>query len=100
MSALEEHKPVEKRRALGRGLDSLLPSGPRLATTAVPSPAVIPPAPIVIPTAPSGAASPVSAEPSAPVSEEIAEIHAGREKRPHFSQNQGEMGHPAEHLPV
>jgi ParB family chromosome partitioning protein len=39
MSAIEEHK--EKRRALGRGLDSLLPSGPRLAT--VPSPAVMPP---------------------------------------------------------
>lgn len=37
MSAIEEHKPVEKRRALGRGLDSLLPSGPR----AVPPPAVV-----------------------------------------------------------
>src|SRR5690349_7935121 len=51
MSAIEEHKPTEKRRALGRGLDSLLPSGPRLAT-AVPAPAIMPP-PIVIPTAPS-----------------------------------------------
>src|SRR5581483_7983845 len=30
MSAIEEAKPVEKRRALGRGLDSLLPSGPRM----------------------------------------------------------------------
>ena len=43
MSAIEEHKPAEKRRALGRGLDSLLPSGPRLATAAVPPPAVMPP---------------------------------------------------------
>ena len=48
MSAIEEHKPAEKRRALGRGLDALLPSGPRLATAAVPAPAVMPP-PIVIP---------------------------------------------------
>ena len=39
MSAIEEHK--EKRRALGRGLDSLLPSGPRLATAPVPTPAVM-----------------------------------------------------------
>jgi ParB family chromosome partitioning protein len=30
MAVAEEHKPVEKRRALGRGLDSLLPSGPRV----------------------------------------------------------------------
>jgi ParB family transcriptional regulator, chromosome partitioning protein len=52
MSAVEEHKHAEKRRALGRGLDSLLPSGPRLATAAVPAPAIMPP-PIVIPTAPS-----------------------------------------------
>jgi ParB family transcriptional regulator, chromosome partitioning protein len=37
MSGIEEHKPVEKRRALGRGLDSLLPSGPRV----VPPPAVV-----------------------------------------------------------
>jgi ParB family transcriptional regulator, chromosome partitioning protein len=44
MSVIEEHK--EKRRALGRGLDSLLPSGPRLATASVPPPAVMPP-PIV-----------------------------------------------------
>ncbi len=51
MSAIEEHK--EKRRALGRGLDSLLPSGPRLATATVPAPVVMPPA-VVIPTAPAG----------------------------------------------
>jgi len=40
MSAIEEQKPMEKRRALGRGLDSLLPSGPRVVTAA---PAVMPP---------------------------------------------------------
>lgn len=40
MSAIEEQKPVEKRRALGRGLDSLLPSGPRAVTA---PPAVMPP---------------------------------------------------------
>jgi len=34
MAAIEEHKPAEKRRALGRGLDSLLPSGPRVVTSA------------------------------------------------------------------
>jgi ParB family transcriptional regulator, chromosome partitioning protein len=51
MSAVEEHKPAEKRRALGRGLDSLLPSGPRLATAAIiPAPAVMPP-PVVMPSA-------------------------------------------------
>ena len=39
MAAIEEHK--EKRRALGRGLDSLLPSGPRVVAAA--APAVMPP---------------------------------------------------------
>jgi ParB family chromosome partitioning protein len=34
---MEEHKAPEKRRALGRGLDSLLPSGPRVVTAAVPA---------------------------------------------------------------
>lgn len=48
MAAVEEHKPAEKRRALGRGLDSLLPSGPRVVppapTNAVaPTPSVPPP---------------------------------------------------------
>jgi ParB family chromosome partitioning protein len=38
VSAIEEQKPAEKRRALGRGLDSLLPSGPRV----VPSPPTVP----------------------------------------------------------
>ena len=60
LSAIEEHKPIEKRRALGRGLDSLLPSGPREVAAA---PAVMP--------------SPVPAVPG-----EIAELHAGREKSP------------------
>jgi ParB family chromosome partitioning protein len=41
MSAIEEQKPMEKRRALGRGLDSLLPSGPRVV--AATAPAVMPP---------------------------------------------------------
>lgn len=53
MAAVEEHKPIEKRRALGRGLDSLLPSGPR----PVPSPAVMPP-PAVPPAVVQGAAAP------------------------------------------
>jgi ParB family transcriptional regulator, chromosome partitioning protein len=48
VAAIEEHKPVEKRRALGRGLDALLPSGPRVVATA-PASAVLPP-PVVIPT--------------------------------------------------
>jgi hypothetical protein len=39
MSVIEEHK--EKRRALGRGLDSLLPSGPRLATASAPPPVIL-----------------------------------------------------------
>lgn len=47
MAAIEEHKPAEKRRALGRGLDSLLPSGPRVVSSAsagaAPAPVVIPP---------------------------------------------------------
>jgi hypothetical protein len=47
MAAVEEHKPAEKRRALGRGLDSLLPSGPRVVAAA--SPTTASPAPVVIP---------------------------------------------------
>ena len=50
MAAIEEHKPAEKRRALGRGLDSLLPSGPRVISSgsaaAASSPVVIPPQPM------------------------------------------------------
>ncbi len=41
MAAIEEQKAPEKRRALGRGLDSLLPSGPRVLTAT--APAVMPP---------------------------------------------------------
>jgi ParB family transcriptional regulator, chromosome partitioning protein len=47
MAAIEEHKPAEKRRALGRGLDSLLPSGPRVVSSG-PATAVAS-APVVIP---------------------------------------------------
>jgi ParB family transcriptional regulator, chromosome partitioning protein len=88
MAAIEEHKPAEKRRALGRGLDSLLPSGPRVAAaapaTAV-SPAVVPPQ--VVP----GSVAPVVAPASGPaivpqpptVPGEIAELHAaGQTKSP------------------
>src|SRR6266700_2046 len=65
MSAVEEHKPAEKRRALGRGLDSLLPSGPRV----VAAPAVMP-------------------HPAVP--EGIAELQGAT----HVSQNRRDMGHP------
>src|SRR5437868_10324213 len=75
MSAIEEHKPVEKRRALGRGLDSLLPSGPRMVMAA-PAAASPMPGPVAIP-APS-----IAPPQSTPVPGEIAEIHAGREKSP------------------
>src|SRR5437879_11879788 len=37
MAAIEEHKPIEKRRALGRGLDSLMPAGPRVVAAAAPA---------------------------------------------------------------
>ena len=47
MAAIEEPKEKDKRRALGRGLDSLLPSGPR--AVAAPAPAGMPhPAPVVV----------------------------------------------------
>ena len=82
MAAIEEHKPVEKRRALGRGLESLLPSGPRVVAAA-PTTAVAPvaPPPVVIP----AAVAPVIAEPGpelVPMPGEIAEIHAARERAP------------------
>ena len=87
MAAIEEHKPAEKRRALGRGLDSLLPSGPRMVAaapaTAV-SPAVVPPqvmpgsvAPVVVP------ATGPAIVPQPAVPGEIAELHAaGQVKSP------------------
>jgi ParB family chromosome partitioning protein len=82
VAAIEEHKPVEKRRALGRGLESLLPSGPRVVAAA-PTTAVTPvaPPPVVIP----AAVAPVIAEPGpelVPTPGEIAEIHAARERAP------------------
>src|SRR5438309_1403160 len=76
MAAIEEHKPAEKekRRALGRGLDALLPSGPRVVAAA---PAVVPP-PVV-----SGSAAPALTPASGPaivpqlptVPGEVAELH-------------------------
>jgi len=45
---IDESKPPEKRRALGRGLDSLLPAGPRIVAAAVAA-AVPPPAPAHVP---------------------------------------------------
>jgi len=77
MAVAEEHKPVEKRRALGRGLESLLPSGPRVVAAA-PTTAVTP---VVIP----AAVAPVIAEPGpelVPMPGEIGEIHAARERAP------------------
>jgi ParB family chromosome partitioning protein len=41
----EEKPAADKRRALGRGLDSLLPGGPRIVTGVATAPAVPPPAP-------------------------------------------------------
>jgi ParB family transcriptional regulator, chromosome partitioning protein len=94
MAAIEEHKPAEKRRALGRGLDSLLPSGPRVVTS--PSQSVVVPAPtlpppVVIP----AAMAPAIAEPgpelvTSVAPGEISEIHASSR----FSQQQREVGHP------
>ena len=56
MPVIDESKPSEKRRALGRGLDSLLPSGPRIVAAATPA--------AVAATAPA-AHLPEAAEPSA-----------------------------------
>jgi ParB family transcriptional regulator, chromosome partitioning protein len=84
MAAIEEHKPAEKRRALGRGLDSLLPSGPRVVAAApanAVSPAVVPPqvvpgsvAPVVVP-----ATGPAIVPQTPSVPGEIAELNASRE---------------------
>ena len=70
MSAIEE--PKEKRRALGRGLDSLLPSGPRLATQTMP-PAV------TIPSIPAGADGAVLAHTRAGVPAPHAPLPPGQE---------------------
>lgn len=84
MAVIEEHKPAEKRRALGRGLDSLLPAGPRVVAP-----------PVVIPTQGTSAVSPAIASgvaevPPKLVPGQIDEIHASS----HFSQKRGEAGHP------
>jgi ParB family transcriptional regulator, chromosome partitioning protein len=89
MGAVEEHKPVEKRRALGRGLDSLLPAGPRIVSSASAAAAAVVPPPVVPASSPSVPPPNGSAAPA-----EIAEIHAGS----HFSQKRGEVGHPNESL--
>ena len=105
MAAIEEHKPVEKRRALGRGLDSLLPSGPRVVASPAPAsssvsiptstasaaPTVMPP--VVIPTHGTSAVASDVSEPEVvptPKPGTIDEIHASS----HFSQKRGEVGHP------
>jgi ParB family chromosome partitioning protein len=89
MAAIEEHKPAEKRRALGRGLDSLLPSGPRVVAAA-PATAVAP-APVIPPQVVPGSVAPAIAPASGPaivphspaVPGEIAELHAaGQVKSP------------------
>src|SRR5438309_659593 len=89
MAAIEEHKPAEKRRALGRGLDSLLPSGPRVvssvsATAVASAPVVIPPqvgsstGPAIVPqpavTSVSGAEPSTRTGVSAPHGQEVVEI--------------------------
>jgi ParB family chromosome partitioning protein len=105
MAAIEEHKPAEKRRALGRGLDSLLPAGPRVVAAApaaatAASPAHVLPPPVVIPTSGSSAVAVPPLPEAGPelvpgVPGEIAEIHAAREKaNSHFSQQQREVEHP------
>jgi ParB family transcriptional regulator, chromosome partitioning protein len=63
MAAIEEHKPAEKRRALGRGLDSLLPSGPRVVSSG-PATAVVS-APVVIPQGMSSAGPAIVPQPAA-----------------------------------
>jgi ParB family transcriptional regulator, chromosome partitioning protein len=75
MSAIEGHKPAEKRRALGRGLDALLPSGPRLATATVPTPAAMPPvvSGAAVP-APATAAEVTELRPGAPRADAVQQI--------------------------
>lgn len=88
MAAIEEHKPAEKRRALGRGLDSLLPSGPRVvssgpATAVASAPVIIPPqvmppaaGPAIVPqpAASTGRPEEVRVGVSAPHGQEVVEI--------------------------
>jgi ParB family chromosome partitioning protein len=65
VAAIEEHKAPEKRRALGRGLDSLLPSGPRVVPAA---PATVMPAPAVV----AGRVAEIQARAEGDVVEQIA----------------------------
>jgi len=100
MAVAEEHKHVEKRRALGRGLDSLLPSGPRV----VPPPVVNPPRTDTAPSSTAGISRPQGQATAAPAPvivpgngapagpASIAEIHTTS----HFSQQPGEVGHLTE----
>jgi len=95
MAAIEEHKPAEKRRALGRGLDSLLPSGPRVVAAVSAAAA----APAAVPPVVTGSAAPAIAPASGPaivpqpqaVPGDIAELHAGREKSSHANAPHGHV---------
>ena len=78
MAAIEEHKPAEKRRALGRGLDSLLPSGPRVVSSG--PAAAVASAPVVIPPQAGTAAGPAIVPPPPAAPGEIAQLHPAREK--------------------
>jgi ParB family transcriptional regulator, chromosome partitioning protein len=78
MAAIEEHKPAEKRRALGRGLDSLLPSGPRVVSSSSASGSA--PAPVVIPPQVGTSAGPAIVPQPPTALGEIAQLHASREK--------------------
>jgi ParB family transcriptional regulator, chromosome partitioning protein len=85
MSAMEEHRQTEKRRALGRGLDSLLPSGPRVVLPPVMNPTARPePAPSsprgmseAIGPSPSGAAPGGVAGNGPALPTQLAELPAG-----------------------
>jgi len=89
MAVAEEHKPVEKRRALGRGLDSLLPSGPRVVPPPVTVPARTAASEPLGPVTGPAVALPVDGN-AAALPAHIPEIHASS----HVSQNRREMGHP------
>src|SRR5438067_5098789 len=95
MAAIEEHKPAEKRRALGRGLDSLLPSGPRVvgpASAAAAAPAAVPP---VVTGSAAPAITPVSGPAIVPqppaAAGYIAELHAASDKSPHALAPHGQV---------
>ena len=104
MAVAEEHKPAEKRRALGRGLDSLLPSGPRVVPPPVvnqpgrtaPEPHLNPPSfenreGWGTPAVASGGASPVPAQ--------IAELQASAQPRKQ-SLDAAIAGDIVQHIPL